>query len=176
MSTALLLLDVDGPLNPYGASRGDVDKHRMPVPYYVRKIMGYRVFLSKVHGPMLLDFAAEHDVELAWATTWEGEANTRIGPVIGLPELPVVDLGWQRKFSGTIRSEHWKFDGVLKFAAGRPLAWFDDDFGYFHKERAWFEAERGHTPTLLHHVDPKVGLRADDLDAVAAWLRSEENR
>lgn len=163
----LLLLDVDGPLNPYRAK-----PERRPEGYTTHRLEGFRVWLNPDHGPLLLAFAAEHGVELAWATTWEHEANKSIGPNIGLPELPVVDLGWQRKFSGTIHTDNWKFDGVLAFAAGRPLAWLDDDFAHFRAEREWFENERGGAPTLLHHVDPAIGLTSTDLATVAAWLDS----
>lgn len=166
MSRALLLLDVDGPLNVYAA-----DPDGRQDGYTEHRLEGFRVWLNPGHGPLLCEFATRHDVELAWATTWEDLANTSIGPVVGLPELPVVDLGWQRKVSGTITTtDHWKFDGVLDHAAGRPLAWLDDDFGLFPEGRAWFERERGDTPTLLHHVDPRVGLTPADLDAVAGWL------
>lgn len=47
------------------------------------------VALNPAHGPMLLRFAAEHGVELVWATTWTDDANTMIGPLLELPELPV---------------------------------------------------------------------------------------
>lgn len=161
----LLLLDVDGPLNPYAAKptrrpEGYGTYRLRPSGWIEHKAL--RVWLNEAHGPMLLQFAAEHDVELAWATTWEHDANTMIGPRIGLPELPVIE--WS--FSGV----HWKFDGVLAFAAGRPLAWLDDDFARFDTEQAWFLRERGDAPTLLHHVAPNVGLMGEDLDAVAKWI------
>jgi hypothetical protein len=168
VSQPLLLLDVDGPLNPYAAK-----PHRRPEGYATHRLRpaGWeraknplRVWLNPAHGPMLTSFAEEHAVELAWATTWERDANPMIGQLIGLPELPVIEWGF--------RAHHWKFDGVLEFADGRPLAWLDDDFARFRQERAWFEARRGDVPTLLHHVDPAVGLRPEDLDAVAAWLTS----
>lgn len=163
----LLLLDVDGPLNPYGASRGDVDKHRLPLPYYVRRMLGYRVFLSKVHGPLLTAFAAEHDVELAWATTWEHDANRLIGPFIGLPQLPVIEFG---RHPGTIKG--WKYPAVLKHAAGRPVAWLDDDFhtAAHHTAKTEFLASRSGLLTVLHHIDPHHGLVQADLDTVAAAL------
>lgn len=169
MTRPLVLLDVDGVLNPYGASRRQVDQHLMPLPYYVRRILGYRVFLSKAHGPMLTAFAAEHGAELVWATTWEHNANTRIGPVIGLPVLPVIEFGGH---PGTVKG--WKFPAVAKYAAGRPLVWFDDDFEVQEKARIlsdWGLA-RGDRPTLLHHVSPQVGLTEADLTVAGEWLRA----
>jgi hypothetical protein len=125
-----------------------------------------RVWLNPAHGAMLVDFAGRRGMELVWCTTWEHDANVMIGPVIGLPELPVIEWG----FSAVM----WKFKGVLEYATGRPLAWLDDDFGRFGTERAWFERERAPVPTLLHHVDPRVGLTPADLEAVASWRAALE--
>ena len=174
MTRPLLLLDVDGPLNPY--ARKGHERNKLPLPYKTLRLRpaGWelarkplRVWVSEAHGPMLLDFAAEHDVELAWATTWMHDANTMIGPEIGLPLLPVVDFGTH---PGAVRG--WKYPAVLAFAQGRPVAWLDDDFRVAAHRRAQdeFLASRAPAATLLHHVDPRVGVTAADLDAVAAWL------
>jgi hypothetical protein len=48
-----------------------------------------RVWLNADHGPRLL--ALSEVYELVWATTWGVEANTFVSPVLGLPELPVVE-------------------------------------------------------------------------------------
>jgi hypothetical protein len=79
--------------------------------------------------------------------------------------LPVIEFGGN--------CEHWKFDAVADYAAGRPLAWLDDDLRLYPKHRTWFEEQRGDTPTLLHTVACKQGLVGGDLAAVAAW-QSEE--
>lgn len=165
----LLLLDVDGPLNPYAAKpyrrpEGYTTHRLRPSGWTERKPL--RVWLHPGHGAMLLDFVERAGMELVWCTTWEHDANTMIGPVVGLPELPVIEWG----FSAIM----WKFNGVLEYAPGRPLAWLDDDFGRYKTERTWFERERGTTPTLLHHVDPRVGLTSGDLETVAAWAAGSE--
>lgn len=158
----LLLLDVDGVLNPYAASRRGLDSS----DYRKRNTTvangnTYPVWLNRAHGPQLLALAESSGLELTWCTTWEHEANEFIGPRIGLPEMPVVVFG----FNG----ERWKFRPVLEYAQGRPLAWFDDDFEVQHDHRDWFLGERGDAPTLLHLVDPHHGLRDRDFDAVAQW-------
>jgi hypothetical protein len=150
----LLLLDVDGPLFPYDAT----DE--------LRAARGYRpypedVWLNPEHGPRLLRLAARTGWTLVWCTTWEGEANTWIGPPLGLPELPVIH------FRG-IRA--WKFAAVAEYAAGRPLAWFDDDFHLFPEALAVFEKSRAGLATLLHHVSPATGLREADFTAVEEWV------
>src|ERR1044072_6816824 len=77
----LLLLDVDGPLNPYAASRRWLDGS----DYRKRDITvtdgrTFPVWLDKSHGPLLLDLAETAGLELVWCTTWEHMANTEIGP------------------------------------------------------------------------------------------------
>jgi len=174
----LLLLDVDGPLNPYEAK-----PHRRPAGYDTYRLVtvwtpdqppvqrwgvagehGMRVWLSAAHGPMLLAIA---DVfELVWATAWGDLANTLIAPAIGLPtDLPVVPLPqYVERTPGRI----WKRDAVEQYANGRPFAWFDDDFE--PGDLLW-AAQRtaGGAPTLLHGVRPSVGITQLDVDAVAAW-------
>lgn len=159
----LLLIDVDGPLNPYLAKPTKrpegYDTHRiLPTGHYGKP---YRVWLNPGHGPMLLDFANRFNVELAWATTWEHDANSLIGPKIGLPELPVIKFGWE--------ASKWKFNAVADFSKDRAMAWIDDDFKRHPEERAWFEYQRTE-PTLLHWIDPAIGLTYADLETIGRWV------
>lgn len=174
---ALGLLDVDGPLNPT-----DGKPTRRPHGYTTHRLrpVGFehaknplRVWLAPEHGPMLRRWAERLDVELVWATTWEHDANRMIGPVIGLPELPVIEFG---QHPGTI--EGWKYPAVAAYAAGRPLLWFDDDFRarrLQEAQAAFLEARKG-VPTLLHHVDPRIGLNVLDLNVAERWLDKEVPR
>jgi hypothetical protein len=183
----LLLLDVDGPLNPYAAK-----PHARPPGYEtfrytasggwytgrdVRRYKGLRVWLHRDHGAQLCALAASTGLELVWATTWLHEANTCIGPVIGLPELPVIEFpsadlerdgagrhGWRRDGG-------WKWPAVAQYAAGRPLAWLDDehDDKGFRAARATFDRDRAESPTLLCQVDPHSGLLPGHLEEIRAW-------
>jgi hypothetical protein len=165
----VVFLDVDGPLNPYMAkpTRRPVgfETHRLrPTGWVDRRDL--RVWLAPEHGPMLLDFVAEHNAELVWATTWEHDANRFIGPAIGLPELPVVEWGFT--------AFHWKFDAMLAYAGKRPLVFFDDfdgDKARYSSEIEWFEAQRGDLPTRLHFVDPRIGLTELDFSLAGMWLK-----
>lgn len=165
----LLLLDVDGPLNPFMAKptkRPDgFTTHRMRPPGWMQR-GSLRVWLHPDHGRQLLEFAESAGLELVWATTWEDLANTMIGPRIGLPELPVIKCDSDGKY--------WKFEAVAAYAQWRPLAWLDDDFKLHPRARTWFEQQRRDSdmPTLLHQVDPRTGFTAADLDAVATWAAS----
>ena len=114
--------------------------------------------------------------ELVWATAWMTDANTIIAPILGLPELPVADLGelpglgdpaWPEHDQGAALS--WKTRALVTRAAGRPFAWVDDELT--DADRAWVAA---HHPgrALLHRVDSRAGLTGADLAAVEGWLRA----
>lgn len=170
-SRPLLLLDVDGPLNPFAGT----NKPRQRAGYrrYPMRPDGWDgpgplpVWLHAAHGPMLTGLASRAGLDLVWATTWQDQANTLIAPRIGLPRLPIIEF--DDTSDGWVSS--WKFGPVDAYAAGRPLAWFDDDFDLHAEAMAAFLDRRAGVPTLLHRVDPACGLTVGDIDAVATWAR-----
>ncbi|MBO8188038.1 hypothetical protein [Streptomyces spirodelae] len=167
----LLMLDVDGPLNPF-AARGPrrprgYRTHRMLPPSYVarreaagRRARPLRVRLNAAHGERLLGLG----YELVWATTWAAEANEYIAPLLGLPRLPVVE--WPEDLVPELDGLLFKTRHVVAWAAGRPFAWVDD--ALTAKERRFVSAHHP-GPALLHHVDPRWGLREDDFATLARW-------
>ncbi|MEU4302542.1 HAD domain-containing protein [Kitasatospora aureofaciens] len=181
MVRPVLLLDVDGPLNP------DAGKpHRRPEGYGTHRLMTprwaaaerrrlawwgtphkrpkpLRVWLNPEHGPALT--ALPYD--LVWATTWEEEANAFIAPVLGLPELPFIT--WSEPRPEPEGGVFWKTPEIVAWARGRPFAWVDDHIT--DADRSWVRA-RHDGPALLHRVDPKVGLTAGDFTRLAEWARS----
>jgi hypothetical protein len=166
MNRPLLFLDVDGPLNPYAAKRSRRPEGyttlRVPMPGIAARPL--RVWLNPSHGQALLGLG----YELCWATTWMAEANRWIGPVIGLPELPYVDFG-AVLFAHRPDLVHWKTETIVAYAAGRRFAWVDDEQS--PADAAWV-AEHHTAPALLHHVDPRVGLRGTDFTALSAFAAS----
>ncbi len=163
----MLLLDVDGPLNPYAGTnkprlRAGYRKHRL-WPRGWDGAEALSVWLHTGHGPRLVELAAECGLELVWCTTWLGEANRLIAPRIGLPgtRLPVIEF--------EPGGDGWKYDAVLAYADGCPVAWLDDDFQLYPDALARFETARGDVPTLLRHVDPEIGLVPGDFEAVREW-------
>lgn len=162
MSRPLLFLDVDGPLNPYAAK-----PTKRPEGYTTIRVprgagqRPLRVWLHPGHGARLLAL----DYDLCWATTWMAEANRWIAPVVGLPELPYVDFG-DALFRERPDGVHWKTEVLLEYAAGRPFAWVDDEQSA--ADDAYVGA-RHPAPARLHHVDPRIGLRDEDLAALAAF-------
>jgi hypothetical protein len=172
----LLLLDVDGPLNPFAARlplrpRG-YHTHQLLPPSYVarreaagREVKPLRVRLNAAHGALLLGL----DYELVWATAWAAEANEYIAPVLGLPRLPVIE--WPKELIPELDGLMWKTRYVVEWAAGRPFAWVDD--ALTPKENRFVTAHHP-GPALLHHVDPRRGLRAADFAALARWAAERE--
>ncbi|GAA2385214.1 hypothetical protein Cme02nite_72040 [Catellatospora methionotrophica] len=112
------------------------------------------------HGPQLL--ALPYD--LVWATTWTDEANEWIAPVLGLPELPVVD--WPQPRSAVRDGVHWKTRRLVEWAGGRDFAWVDDEVS--DADTAWIGAAHPGR-ALVHRVDARLGLRDGDFTALAAW-------
>lgn len=162
----LILLDVDGVLNPFAASRRWLDAST-----YRRHLITaadghtYTLWLDRSHGRDLRSLRHDTGAEPAWCTTWEHEANDRIARLVGLPKLPVVEFPAVRDFES-----RWKFQAVLEFADDRPLVWFDDDFQLHQELRDEFLGDRGDRPTLLHPVEATKGLVAADFEAVRSWL------
>jgi hypothetical protein len=172
LNRPLLMLDVDGPLNPFLASPadlGDYTEHSMKPPSWIAQhdapaalVAPLTVWLNPGHGPALLEL----DFELVWATTWVEDANEWIGPVLGLPELPYVSWPQPRPAGSLL---HWKTQSILDFAAGRPFAWVDDEIRA--QDREWIE-ERYPADALLHTVDASRGLRELDFQSLAEWADS----
>ena len=148
----LLLVDVDGVLNPW---------HAATCPDGFREYSffpGERVLLSEGHGALLRELASSF--ELVWATAWEHKANRLICPVIALPELPVIEFpltGPDYRFR--------KLPAVIDSVGDRPCAWVDDEHqpDHYHWAR-----ERG-VPTLLVDIDPAEGLTRRVAEQLAEW-------
>jgi hypothetical protein len=176
MSRPLLFLDVDGPLNPYAAKpekrpegyttirvprEGGTVREPGSLRSHARPL---RVWLNPDHGTALLALG----YELCWATTWMSDANRWISPVLGLPTLPFVDFG-----DALLRERpdgvHWKSEPLVAYADSRPFAWVDDEQG--DADHAHVAANHA-APALLHHVNPRIGLRNDDFTTLAAFAAS----
>jgi hypothetical protein len=182
----LLLLDVDGPLNPYAAPRfgraGYVRYAENRAGEWsscrgLRRPYRHHVWLHPGHGRLLLALAQQSGLRLVWATAWEHDANVRVGPVIGLDHLPVIEFpecDAARDADGRLRwraDGGWKWPAVAAYAAGRPLAWLDDEHhnGEYADARSAFHRDRAGCPTLLCHVDPRHGLRPDHVVEIRDW-------
>jgi hypothetical protein len=145
----LLLLDVDGVLQPTGGS--------VPPGYERLESAESTVVLNQRHGPWLVELCDLFEV--VWATTWGPSANTVIGARLGLPDLPHLELG------DLPRAGTRKLSAVQQHVGDRTLAWIDDEL--YEDARAW--AERRPAPTLLRRTAASVGLTINDLEALRAF-------
>ncbi|MFB6888713.1 hypothetical protein ACFCX4_05275 [Kitasatospora sp. NPDC056327] len=178
MNRPLLFLDVDGPLNPYAAK-----PEKRPDGYTTLRVpwdsgtpgehagLSVRrrplcVWLNPAHGQALLQLG----YELCWATTWMADANRWIAPVLGLPELPFVDFG-DNLFQERVDGVHWKTAPLVNYANSHPFAWIDDEQSDLDED---YVAAHHRAPGLLHHVNPRIGLREDDFHTLADFARSLE--
>lgn len=162
----LLLLDVDGALSADAMGRPDL------YGYTEYRTPGGRAVLSRDVCNRLLALADRYD--LTWCTGWNDRANEHLCPLIGWPEIPVLDLAEARRrydeayYRGdrVRHPEHsWKLQAVQEHVGERPFAWVDDQIG--HDTVAWTAARP--QPSLLVVVSAGHGLLDHHFAELVAW-------
>jgi hypothetical protein len=158
----ILLLDVDGVLNalhpPFRAPDTWED-------WQQAKIEGITITYSPEMGRRLM--ALEADIH--WLTTWEHMANKYIGPLLGLPELPVID----RPNLEADDPHWWKSIAAELFMLtnmGRPCIWIDDDIteAMRHEEIEW--AHAWESAILTVSPDPRTGITPGQMKVIEACV------
>jgi hypothetical protein len=160
--TPLILLDVDGVLNPAETRAGGYRRHWV----FPRGIV-HRLALNSEHGPMLTVMADATGAELVWASYWRARANTWIAPRIGLPALRFIPFPTRiRLLTKPPAPGPWKARHVAAWVGRAPFVWFDDDTHV----AGCLAREPGLGRHLVVHVDPTVGLTDRHVAHARAWL------
>lgn len=151
-SRPLLLLDVDGVLNPFAADAcppGYTEHALFPGEEPVRLCAAHRAWLRELAAPF----------DIVWATAWGAEANRLLAPLLSLPELPVIS------FPPVPFEPLEKLPAIRRFAGRRPLVWMDDVI----TAEATIWAARRRVSTLLIGADPAVGLTRAAIEQALQW-------
>ena len=151
-SPPLLLLDVDGVLNPFAAPA-------CPAGYTEHELFSGEepVRICAAHGAWLRELATHY--EIVWATAWGDEANQLLAPLLQLPGLPVI------RFPPVPFCPRDKLPAIIRYAGHRPLAWIDD----MHPPEAHAWASKRCAPTLLISIDPAEGLTRPVIEQALQW-------
>ena len=151
----LLLVDVDGVLNPYGFDKVPRDFN----PYWFFPEDDEPVYLSDTHGKWLHELSDRFD--MVWASAWGEEARHLIAPVFDLSEWPAIP------FPAIPFEPFEKAPAIDLFVAGGVCAWVEDRMA----EGAFDWAAKRGIPTLLIDVEPSVGLTREMVNQLLEWAR-----
>ena len=171
VSKPVILLDVDGPLNPWsapnGLPRGFREHFMRPRGWEMGKPLKVRLRASD--GFRLSTLGCD----IIWATTWEDEANEWIGPHIGLPKLPFID--WIDKDYFNPEHLYWKTKRVVSWMnenrPGIPFIWLDDEVR--RPDRDYIEKNAA-TGSKILIISPRIGITGNDYEAITEWKQGLE--
>lgn len=156
MDVPWLLIDIDGVLaldvSNSVSRRTGLTRHAMMVHELGRRQTWH--LKGSVVPPLK---ALAGTFELAWCSWWQEHCED-IGRAVLLGGFPHVRF--DERADGMS-----KVPGILRFTAGRPFVWLDDDVTD-HEEA---ELDASGTPHLTVRVDPGEGLTAGHLDLARDW-------
>ncbi len=171
MPLPYLLLDIDGVLIPFpapdGATPATHNRHDV-LPTGRQPDEPVTVWLNPDHGQLLTNVVRSGLLAPVWCTSWRQDAAALIGPILGLPPFPYVDLPRPQITTSHPNGYLWKRDYVEGWLADAPVVWIDDDFTAL--DHAWAaERNSGGIPTLLIQPHPRMGLLPEHLAIALRW-------
>ncbi len=158
---ALILVDVDGVLNPNKPGAGDYRRH-----WVFPNGVAHRLWLDPGHGRMLGELAQLAGAELVWASYWRSRANKWIAPRIGLPSLRAVPIPSRWRSPSRSSSGQWKAIHVAAWIGQTPFVWFEDD----PTVPTYLTQQPGLGRHLTVTVDPAIGLTRYHIEQARIWL------
>jgi len=159
MHDLTVLVDVDGPLNPFLMPPGDIAPG-----YRTYRAPGRALLLNPDHGTSLLALGAR----LVWASDMEEDANVAVSLALGLPRLDVCPLPQD----ADERSLNRKTEAIARFAGGGPFVWIDDEVDA--PDARWL-SDKLSVRALLLRADPATGLVDEDFRAIKHWMANPDN-
>lgn len=168
MAKPIILLDVDGVLNPCPFKAERSPGWAFEPTFRSNERSGrWPLNVSKEMAQELLSITDD----IRWLTTWCDQAHPNIGgPVFGWPEFPVLQD--HRKFS---RNFFWKPANVQDVTRepGPPVIWIDDDSaGYV--EACTLESLDPHGRLLVITPECDIGLTREHFARIREWLADRE--
>ncbi|MCW8219179.1 HAD domain-containing protein [Streptomyces griseolus] len=172
MSLPYLLLDIDGVLIPFPAADGSTPpthvRHTI-VPTGRHPDDPVPIWLDPRQGGILTDLLTSGLVTPVWCTSWRRDATTIIGPLLGLPDFPYLDLPRPQITTSHPDGYLWKRGYADTWLGRAPAVWIDDDFTSLDHAWAAERTAKG-VATLLVEPDPHLGLQAEHLAEVTTWI------
>jgi hypothetical protein len=168
MAVPILLLDVDGVLNP---ARRD-----LPDGWGRGTFNGFVLTWDPTVTARLRRLHESGRVEIQWLTTWAGHADELLAEPMGLPRGlktherdGAAPTGFLGQLGGA--SAWWKLDLAREVAEAEPdrrIVWIDDDLAEQAADTGeWLAA---HPHVLVVAPNLWAGLTHEQLDEIEAWL------